>query len=137
MKKLQGVGTSNGVAFGPIHVFRHKQQMINRYHVDDPQKELDRVSAACAQAIEQLEGLYQKALVQVGEQGAQVFQIHQMMLEDEDYLDSINNIITTQSVNAEYAVAVTAENFSAMFAEMDDAYMQGRAADVKDISDVC
>lgn len=135
MKQLQGVGASSGIAFGPIHFYRHEQQLISRRHVESTEAEMERFEEARQKTIEQLGELYEKALTQVGEQGAQVFEIHQMMLEDEDYLDSISNIITTQSVNSEYAVAVTSENFSKMFSEMDDPYMQGRAADIKDISE--
>src|SRR5699024_4836006 len=94
-----------------------------------------RFEEAKAEAIEQLKGLHEKALANVGEANAMIFEIHQMMLEDLDYNESIHNIITTQEVNAEYAVGTTADNFAAMFAAMDDAYMQGRAADVKDVSE--
>ena len=103
--------------------------------MEDPEEEVKRVEAAREQAVAQLQKLYDKALQEVGESGAAIFEVHQMMLDDDDYLDSIHNIIRTESVNAEYAVATTGDNFSSMFAQMDDDYMKARAADVKDISD--
>ena len=109
--------------------------MIKRTHVDNVDEEMVRFQNAKDTAVEQLKGLYEKALDDVGEANAMIFEIHQMMLEDLDYLESIENIIRTQEVNAEFAVATTADNFSQMFASMDDAYMQGRAADVKDVSE--
>ena len=135
MKSLQGSGASGGVAFGTLKFHRHNRHMVSRCRVEDTAAELVRFEKAQAAAIEQLGVLYEKALTQVGEQGAQIFEIHQMMLEDDDYCDSIRSIVERQGVNAEYAVAVTGENFAKMFSDMDDAYMQGRSADVKDISD--
>ena len=135
MKSLQGGGASGGVAFGTLRFYRHDRHMVSRCRVEDTAGELARFEKAQATAIAQLGELYEKALTQVGEQGAQIFEIHQMMLADDDYCDSIRSIVERQSVNAEYAVAVTGENFAKMFSDMDDAYMQGRAADVKDISD--
>lgn len=135
MKSLQGSGASGGVAFGKLHFYRHDRQMVSRRRIEDVEGELKRFEEAQAEAIVQLGNLYEKALTQVGEQGAQIFEIHQMMLEDEDYCESIRSIVERQKVNVEYAVAVTGDNFARIFAEMDDAYMQGRAADVKDISD--
>ena len=108
---------------------------MRRYHVEDTEAEAARFEDAQETAIAQLGELYDKAMEDVGEANAAIFEVHQMMLMDLDYVDSIKNIITTQEVNAEYAVATTGDNFSRMFASMDDAYMQGRAADVKDVSD--
>lgn len=102
--------------------------------IEDAKAEIARFEAARDQAAEELKGLYDKA-VKVGEANAAIFEVHQMMLEDEDYLDSVRNIIEAQSVNAEFAVATTGDNFARMFADMDDDYMKERAADVKDISE--
>ncbi|MGN0631514.1 MAG: phosphoenolpyruvate--protein phosphotransferase, partial [Ruminococcus sp.] len=107
---------------------------MTRVHIDDTKAEMKRVETAKAVSAEQLREIYEKAVKEVGETNAQIFDIHLMMLEDEDYNESIENIIATQNVNAEYAVAVTADNFAKMFSAMDDSYMQARAADVKDIS---
>lgn len=135
MVTITGKSVFGGVAIGPIAFYKRQEKKIVRSHVDDPAEEVKRFEAAKATAVAQLEKLYDKAVVDVGEANAMIFQVHQMMVEDLDYVDSIVNIITTQEVNAEYAVGVTADNFSAMFAAMDDAYMQGRAADVKDVSE--
>ena len=105
-----------------------------RRKIEDSETEIKRVDAAVKHAQEQLEALYEKAVKEVGENSAAIFEVHQMMLEDEDYLDAIYNTICTEMVNAEYAVAVTGDNFSEMFAGMDDDYMKARAADIKDIS---
>lgn len=129
-----GKGVCSGVAIGKLCFVKRDTQKIGRIHIDDSSAELKRVEEATKMAISQLADLYEKALVEVGEQGAVLFQIHQMMLEDADYGDSVKNIIEHQQVNAEYAVAVTSDNFSRMFSEMEDAYMKERAADVKDIS---
>lgn len=134
MVKFNGKGVYGAVAIGTVSVFKRQEAEVRRTRVEDPAAELARVEQAKAQAIEQLSEIYEKALKEVGETHAQIFEIHMMMLEDDDYNESIENIINTQSVNAEYAVAVTSDNFSEMFASMDDAYMQARAADVKDIS---
>ena len=134
MKKYVGKGVYGAVAIGKISVFRRKDVLVSRRHIEDVEAEIKRVEEAEQASAEQLRAVYEKALKEVGETNAQIFEIHIMMLEDEDYNDSIRNIITTQKVNAEYAVSVTADNFSEMFASMDDAYMQARAADVKDIS---
>ena len=115
--------------------YQRNDKVIKRTHVDDVDAEWERFQEAKNTAVDQLKGLYNKALEDVGEANAMIFEIHQMMLEDLDYLESIENIIRTQEVNAEYAVATTADNFAKMFAAMDDAYMQGRAADVKDVSE--
>ena len=132
---LNGKSVFGGIAFGRLAFYERRQQNIHRRSVDDPQAEIARFEDAKTKAVEQLEALYQKALVEVGETNAMIFQIHQMMLEDLDYCDSVTNIITSQGVNAEYAVGVTADNFAQMFSAMDDPYMQGRAADVKDVSE--
>lgn len=134
MLELSGVGVSGGIAIGELHLLNSDKKQVARRHVDDTGLELERYDNAKKKALEQLSELYDRALTQVGEQGALLFEIHQMMLDDEDYCESIRHIITTQQVNTEYAVAVTADNFAKMFSEMDDPYMQGRAADVKDIS---
>ena len=134
MKCYRGKGVYGAVAAGAVSVFKRQEADVRRVHVDDTSAETERVENAKEAAVQQLSEIYEKALREVGETHAQIFEIHMMMLEDDDYNESIRNIIETQSVNAEYAVAVTSDNFSAMFASMDDAYMQARAADVKDIS---
>lgn len=134
MTRYVGKGVYNAVAIGRISLFGGNEAVVQRTHVENTQNEFLRLEKAKSEASEQLGEIYEKALKEVGETNAAIFEIHQMMLEDEDYNDSIRNIITTQQVNAEYAVAVTADNFAEMFTAMDDAYMQARAADVKDIS---
>ncbi len=134
MTVFQGKGVYGAVAIGKASIFSRGGADVRRESIDDPAKELERVEAAKALAVEQLEAIHDKALKEVGEANAEIFEIHIMMLDDEDYNDSIRNIIETQKVNAEYAVAVTSDNFAEMFASMDDAYMQARSADVKDIS---
>lgn len=135
MITLKGKSVFGGVAIGKISFYKRKEQQIKRWHVEDTDAEVKRFEAAKEKAVAELQTLYEKAMVDVGEANAAIFEIHQMMLEDLDYIESIINIITTQEVNAEYAVGTTADNFAAMFAAMDDAYMQGRAADVKDVSE--
>ena len=135
MNRLEGKTVFSGIAIGKISILQKADQSVKRYHVEDIEAELRRVEEAKQTAAEELQKLYEKALQEVGESGAAIFEVHQMMLDDEDYLDSIHNIIETQQVNAEYAVASTGDNFSAMFAAMDDDYMQARAADIKDISE--
>lgn len=134
MKKYVGKGVYGAVAIGRISVFSKNDALVSRVHIADIKAEIERVEAAEKEAAEQLTAIYEKAVKEVGETNAAIFEIHRMMLEDEDYNNSIRNIIETQQVNAEYAVAVTADNFAEMFAAMEDAYMQARAADVKDIS---
>lgn len=134
MKKYSGKGVYGAVAIGNISVFRKNDAAVTRTHVSDTAAEKARVAKAKETAAAQLQSIYEKALKEVGETNAQIFEIHMMMLEDEDYNESIENIIDTQSVNAEYAVAVTADNFAQMFSAMEDTYMQARAADVRDIS---
>ena len=135
MITLTGKSVFGGVEIGKIAFYKRNNQQVKRWRVEDTDAEVARFEAAKASAVEQLQGLYEKAMKDVGEENAMIFEIHQMMLEDLDYLESIIHIITNQQVNAEYAVATTADNFAAMFSAMDDAYMQGRAADVKDVSE--
>lgn len=134
MTTLKGKGVYGAIALGRISVFTRREASVKRTHIENIEAEKARLEKAKEKATEQLRMIYEKALKEVGEANAQIFEIHQMMIEDEDYNESIASIIETQSVNAEYAVAVTADNFSEMFASMDDAYMQARSADVKDIS---
>ncbi len=134
MKSYQGKGVYGAIAIGKISLFKKPETAVKRVRVDDTDGEKSRFEQAKAESLSQLQEIYDKALKEVGEANAAIFEIHQMMLDDEDYNDSINNIIETQSVNAEYAVAVTADNFAEMFSSMDDAYMKARAADVRDIS---
>ena len=134
MTVFSGKGVYGAIAIGKLSIFKKNDTTIKRMHVEDTEAEKARVEAAKTAACEQLQAIYEKALKEVGETNAQIFEIHMMMLEDEDYNESIANIIETQKVNAEYAVAVTADNFAEMFSSMEDAYMQARATDVKDIS---
>ena len=135
MREYTGKGVYGAIAVGKISIFKKQDTVIQRTSVTDTEAEKARVEAAKTASSEQLQAIYEKALKEVGETNAQIFEIHMMMLEDEDYTESIQNIIDTQKVNAEYAVSVTADNFAEMFSAMDDAYMQARAADVRDISD--
>lgn len=135
MREYTGKGVYGAIAVGKISIFKKQDTVIQRTSVADTEAEKARVEAAKTAASEQLQAIYEKALKEMGETNAQIFEIHMMMLEDEDYNESIQNIIDTQKVNAEYAVSVTADNFAEMFSAMDDAYMQARAADVRDISD--
>ena len=134
MEKYIGKSVYKGTAIGPINVLKKKDDIVKRCHIEDVAAEFERLEAAKEQAQAQLGALYEKALQEVGEVNAQIFEVHQMMLEDEDYLDAIHSMIETEEVNAEYAVAVTGDNFAEIFANMDDEYMQARSADVKDIS---
>lgn len=135
MQVYSGKSVFHGIAIGKISVYRKNEQQVKRVRTEDTKGELARYEAAKAAAIEQLQELYQKALKEVGEANAAIFEIHQKMLDDGDYNESVENIIETQKVNAEYAVAVTGDNFAQMFRAMDDDYMRERAADVKDISE--
>ena len=135
MQTYQGKSVFGGVAIGKICVYQKGEQTVKRTKIEDTETEKQRFDDAVQEAIRQLGELYDKAVKEVGEANAAIFEIHQMMLEDDDYLDAARNIIETQKVNAEYAVAVTGDNFSQMFAAMEDEYMRGRAADVKDISE--
>ncbi len=134
MLKLSGKSVYKGIALGPVVVLKKNDQQVTRVKIADADEELARLETAGEKSKEQLQDLYEKALKEVGEASAAIFEVHQMMLEDEDYLDAIHNMIRTEMINAEYAVAVTGDNFSEMFANMDDDYMKARAADVKDIS---
>ena len=134
MTVFKGKGVYGAIAIGKVSLFKRQAAEVRRVSVDDPKKEIERIEAAKQAAVEQLTAIHDKALKEVGEANAEIFEIHIMMLDDEDYNESIVSIIETQKVNAEYAVAVTSDNFAEMFASMDDAYMQARAADVKDIS---
>ena len=135
MQIYSGKSVFRGIAIGKISVYRKNEQQVKRVRTEDTKGELARYEAAKAAAVEQLQELYQKVLKEVGEANAAIFEIHQMMLDDGDYNESVENIIETQKVNAEYAVAVTGDNFAQMFRAMDDDYMRERAADVKDISE--
>ena len=135
MQVYSGKSVFGGIAIGKISVYRKNEQQVKRVRTEDTKGELARYEVAKAAAVEQLQELYQKALKEVGEANAAIFEIHQMMLDDGDYNESVENIIETQKVNAEYAVAVTGDNFAQMFRAMDDDYMRERAADVKDISE--
>ena len=134
MLKLSGKAVYKGIVLGKITVLKKKEQQIKREKITDAEAEIERLEHAGRKAQEQLKKLYDKAVKEVGEASAAIFEVHQMMLEDEDYLDAIHNMIRKEMVAAEYAVAVTGDNFSEMFASMDDDYMKARAADVKDIS---
>ena len=134
MIKLAGKSVYKGIAMGPIVVLKKNDAQVKRFKVEDSQAEMDRLQAAIEVSQGQLGKLYEKALKEVGEASAAIFEVHQMMLEDEDYVEAITAMITDEAVNAEYAVAQTGDNFADMFASMDDEYMKARAADVKDIS---
>lgn len=134
MEKYIGKGVYGAVAIGKISVFKRSDMEVKRIKIDDPDGEIERLENAKKKAVSELEKIYEKALKEVGEANAQIFEIHIMMIDDDDYNDAIKEMITNQSVNAEYAVAVTADNFAEMFSSMDDAYMQARSADVRDIS---
>ena len=134
MVTIQGKGVYGAIAVGQLSFFQRSEICVKRERVTDTDHELVRLQRAKEAAKQELSALYEKAILEIGETNAQIFEIHKMMLDDLDYLDSIKNIIETQKMNAEYAVAVTADNFAMMFAAMDDAYMKERAADVKDVS---
>ena len=135
MKKYNGKSIFKGIAIGDILFYQKEKQQVKRQRVEDVAKEKERYQMASQKASEQLKQLYDKALQEVGEANAAVFEVHMMMLEDDDYVSSIINMIETQEVNAEYAVAVTGDNFAEMFSQMDDEYFKARAADVKDITE--
>lgn len=134
MLKYVGKGVCSAIAIGKVSVFKRSEVSVKRVHVSDTEHEKERLAHAKKVSIEQLKEIYEKALKEVGETGAQIFDVHMMMIDDADYNESIDNIIETQLVNAEYAVAVTADNFAEMFSQVDDSYMQARAADIRDIS---
>mgnify|MGYP005967722009 FL=1 len=135
MEKFTGKSIFNGIAIGKILFYSKDGVQIFRHKIEDTDAEIARYNKAKEKAIEELNVIYEKAVKEVGEMNAAVFEVHAMMLEDDDYNDSVKNIITSQGVNAEYAVATTSDNFSKMFAEMDDEYFQARAIDIKDISE--
>ena len=135
MEKYTGKSIFKGIAIGKILFYQKGEQPVKRVKIEDTAEQIKRYEDARAKAAEQLQGLYEKALKEVGEANAAVFEVHQMMLEDDDYIDSVVNIIETQQVNAEFAVATTGGNFAKRFAEMEDDYFKARAADVKDISE--
>ncbi len=134
MLKFSGKSVYKGIVLGPAAVLKNNDFQVKRERSEDPEAEIARVEAAAGKAQEQLQKLYDKAVIEVGEASAAIFEVHQMMLEDDDYRDAISSMIRTEQINAEYAVAVTGDNFSEMFANMDDDYMKARAADIKDIS---
>lgn len=135
MQCFQGKSVYKGIAMGPIVVLKKNDYQVKRIRIEDTEAEVKRVDEALKASQEQLQKLYDKAVREVGEASAAIFEVHQMMLEDEDYLEAIQNMIRTEQVNAEYAVAVTGDNFAEMFASMDDDYMKARSADIKDISE--
>ena len=135
MQCFQGKSVYKGIAMGPIVVLKKNDYQVKRTRIEDPEAEIKRVDEALEKSKEQLQKLYDKAVQEVGEASAAIFEVHQMMLEDEDYLEAIQNMVRTEQVNAEYAVAVTGDNFAEMFASMDDDYMKARSADIKDISE--
>ena len=135
MQCFQGKSVYKGIAMGPVVVLRKNDYQVKRTRIEDAEAEAARVDVALKASQEQLQKLYDKAVKEVGEASAAIFEVHQMMLEDEDYLEAIQSMISTEQVNAEYAVAVTGDNFAEMFASMDDDYMKARSADIKDISE--
>ena len=135
MKKFSGKSVYKGIVLGPIVVLKKNDYQVKRTRIEDVDAEVARVEEAATKSQEQLQKLYDKAVVEVGEASAAIFEVHQMMLEDEDYREAIETMIQTEMVNAEYAVAMTGDNFAEMFASMDDDYMKARAADIKDISE--
>ena len=135
MVKIEGKSVFGGIAIGPVEILKKKDNQVLRRHVEDTEEEICRYEAAGDAAKKQLQNLYEKALTEVGEASAAIFRVHELMLSDMDFVDSITNMIRTQNVNAEYAAAITGDNFSTLFESMDDDYMRARAADVKDVSE--
>ena len=131
----EGKAVFEGVAIGKLSVYKKAEQFVKREKIEDPEAEISRYEEARNTAVMQLQVLHDKAVKEVGESGAEIFEAHQMMVEDGDFIDSVENIIRTQMVNAEFAVAETGDNFRKMFLDMEDEYFRGRAADVKDISE--
>ena len=131
----EGKAVFEGVAIGKISVYAKNEQSVKRIKVDDTAAEIERYAKARDKSIEQLKALYEKAVKEVGEASAEIFEAHQLMVDDEDYIESVENIIESEEVNAEYAVAVTGDNFAKMFSEMEEEYFRGRAADIKDITE--
>lgn len=134
MMRISGKSVYKGIVSGKILILSNKDQKVRRCKITDSAAEIDRLKLACKETRDQLGQLYHKAVREVGEASAAIFEVHQMMLEDEDYQDAISNMIQQELINAEYAVAVTGDNFSKMFASMEDEYMKARSADIKDIS---
>ena len=135
MQSYQGKSVYKGIAMGPVVVLKKNDYQVKRTRIEDPEAEIKRVDEALEKSKEQLQKLYDKAVQEVGEASAAIFEVHQMMLEDDDYLEAIQNTIRTEQINAEYAVAATGDNFAEMFDSMDDDYMKARSADIKDISE--
>lgn len=135
MQVFQGKSASGGAAIGKIFLYQKSEQQVKRLHVEDTEAELARLREAAKEAAEQLQKLYETSVKSIGESGAAIFEVHRMMLEDEGFFGAMENTISTQSVNAEYAVAAAADNFSKMFSEMDDEYMRARGADIKDVAE--
>ena len=134
MVKVEGKSVFGGIAIGPIGILKKKEKQVVRNRVEDVEAELKRYEQASKETEQQLENLYDRAVTEVGEANAAIFKVHQLMLSDVDYVESIQNMIRTQHINAEYAVAMTSDNFSTLFESMEDDYMRARAADVKDVS---
>lgn len=135
MIELFGNKVCGGIAIGKLKFYKKTSNIVVRRSITDAAMEIDRYEQAKQKAIEQLNSLYEKAVVRVGEEGAEIFNVHAMMIEDEDYTESVHNIILGQNVNAEFAVSTTEDNFSEMFASMEDDYFRARSVDVKDISE--
>ena len=135
MDTIQGKSVCSGIAFGKLNLIKNETTPVQRFTIDDPKKEIQRFENALKTAKDELEKLYKKAILEVGEENAMIFDIHRMMLSDVDFTESIKSNILSQKLNAESAVAITSDNFSEMFSSMDDSYMQARATDVKDISE--
>ena len=135
MVTIQGQGVCGGIAFGKLELINKSVKLVQKSHIKDVDKEIKRFEDAKQKASEQLKMLYEKAKSEVGEENAMIFDIHSMMLDDPDYISSVKSNINSQKLNAESAVAITADNFAQMFSLMDDSYMQARASDVRDISE--
>ena len=135
MDKKTGKKIFSGIAIGKIRFYSKKENQVSRVKIEDPDAEIARYEAAKQEAEKQLEQLYEKALVEVGEANAEIFHVHRMMLEDDDFNESVSNIISVQKVNAEYALASTGDNFAEMFANMEDEYFKARSADIRDITE--
>ena len=131
----EGKAVFEGIAIGKISVYKKQEQAVKRVKVEDTEAEKARYAEARETAISELKALYEKAVKEVGESGAEIFEAHQLMVDDEDYIESAESIIENEGVNAEYAVATTGDNFAKMFSEMEEEYFRGRAADIKDITE--
>ena len=135
MMIYEGKSVFEGIAIGPLYIYKKEMQSVKRVKVEDTEAEKARYKDARDKAIEELKALYDKAVIEVGESGAEIFEAHQLMVDDEDFIESAEGIIDTENVNAEYAVAQTGDNFAKMFSEMEEEYFRGRAADIKDITE--